>query len=195
MILLVNGPNLNLLGEREPEVYGRTTLARGRGARPRRLRGLGLEVKAFQSNHEGALIDFIQEHRKAARGIVVNPGALTHTSYALHDCLKAVPRVPVDRGAPLEHPRPRGVPAHERRRAGVPGPDRRARDARATCSPPSGSAPRSRGAGEREGAVKASPERAARRRIEPVRDAVARLRAAAAGAPRPRGRSPRYARD
>ena len=68
-----------------------------------------VEVVAFQSNHEGALIDFIQEHRKGARGIIVNPGALTHTSYALHDCLKSV-AFPVDRGAPLERPRPRGVP-------------------------------------------------------------------------------------
>ncbi|MGC4001369.1 MAG: type II 3-dehydroquinate dehydratase [Anaeromyxobacter sp.] len=50
-----------------------------------------LEVKAFQSNHEGALIDFVQEHRKAAQGVIINPGAYTHTSVAIHDCLKALP--------------------------------------------------------------------------------------------------------
>jgi 3-dehydroquinate dehydratase II len=90
MILLVNGPNLNLLGEREPEVYGRNTLAdveqMVRGA----CAGWSVEVKAFQSNHEGAILDFLHEHRKSARGIILNLGALTHTSYAIHDCLKAM---------------------------------------------------------------------------------------------------------
>jgi 3-dehydroquinate dehydratase-2 len=90
MILLVNGPNLNLLGEREPAVYGRTTLREIEDMVRQACAGWKVDVLAFQSNHEGQLIDFIQEHRKRARGIVVNPGALTHTSYALHDCLKAV---------------------------------------------------------------------------------------------------------
>jgi 3-dehydroquinate dehydratase-2 len=90
MILLVNGPNLNLLGEREPEVYGRTTLAEIETMVRDACAGWNVVVKAFQSNHEGALIDFIQEHRKLARGIIINPGAFTHTSLALHDCLKAV---------------------------------------------------------------------------------------------------------
>ena len=90
MILLVNGPNLNLLGEREPEVYGRTTLAEIEKMVRDACAGWNVEVKSFQSNSEGALIDFIQEHRKTARGIIINPGALTHTSIALHDCLKAV---------------------------------------------------------------------------------------------------------
>ena len=93
MILLVNGPNLNLLGEREPEVYGPTTLADVERMVREHCAARGVEVRAFQSNHEGALLDFIQEHRKAARGIVLNPGALTHTSVALRDCLAAV-RVP-----------------------------------------------------------------------------------------------------
>jgi 3-dehydroquinate dehydratase-2 len=90
MILLVNGPNLNLLGEREPEVYGRTTLREIEDMVRVACEGWKVQVTAFQSNHEGQIIDFIQEHRKRARGIVVNPGALTHTSIALHDCLKAV---------------------------------------------------------------------------------------------------------
>ena len=90
MILLVNGPNLNLLGEREPEVYGRTTLAEIEKMVRDACAGWNVEVKPFQSNSEGALIDFIHEHRKSARGIIINPGALTHTSIALFDCLKAV---------------------------------------------------------------------------------------------------------
>jgi 3-dehydroquinate dehydratase-2 len=90
MILLVNGPNLNLLGEREPAVYGRTTLAEIEGMVRQACDGWDVEVKAFQSNHEGAILDFLQEHRARARGIIVNPGALTHTSYALFDCLKSL---------------------------------------------------------------------------------------------------------
>lgn len=90
MILLVNGPNLNLLGEREPDVYGRTTLEEIEALVKNAAAAWSVEVKAFQSNHEGALLDFLQEHRAKARGIIINPGALTHTSYALHDCLKAI---------------------------------------------------------------------------------------------------------
>jgi 3-dehydroquinate dehydratase-2 len=90
MILLVNGPNLNLLGEREPDVYGRTTLAEIESMVRQACEGWKVQVTAFQSNHEGEILDFIQENRKKARGIVINPGALTHTSIALHDCLKAV---------------------------------------------------------------------------------------------------------
>ena len=90
MILLVNGPNLNLLGEREPEVYGSTTLADIERLVTETCAQYGIEVRAFQSNWEGALVDFIQEHRHEARGIIMNPGAFTHSSYALHDCLKGV---------------------------------------------------------------------------------------------------------
>ncbi len=90
MILLVNGPNLNLLGEREPAIYGRTTLREIEQMVRQACEAWKVEVVPFQSNSEGALIDFIQEHRKRARGIILNPGALTHTSYALHDCIKSV---------------------------------------------------------------------------------------------------------
>ncbi len=90
MILLVNGPNLNLLGEREPEVYGRTTLPEIEALVKNACAGWNVVVEPFQSNHEGALIDFIQEHRERARGVIINPGGLTHTSVALHDCLKGV---------------------------------------------------------------------------------------------------------
>ena len=90
MILLVNGPNLNLLGEREPEIYGATTLPEIERMVEEACAAYGVQVKTIQSNYEGALIDFVQEHRHEARGIIVNPGAFTHSSYALHDCLKAV---------------------------------------------------------------------------------------------------------
>jgi 3-dehydroquinate dehydratase-2 len=90
MILLVNGPNLNLLGEREPALYGRTTLREIEEMVRQACSGWTVQVTAFQSNHEGQLIDFIHEHRKSARGIVINPGGLTHSSVALYDCLKAV---------------------------------------------------------------------------------------------------------
>jgi 3-dehydroquinate dehydratase-2 len=90
-ILLLNGPNLNLLGTREPQVYGATTLAeveadfRAQGA------ALGAEVDCFQSNHEGALIDRVHAARTDGTGfIVINPGALTHTSVALRDALAGV---------------------------------------------------------------------------------------------------------
>jgi len=91
MILLVNGPNLNLLGEREPELYGRETLADVERMVSETCAGYGLAVKSFQSNWEGALLDFLQEHRRQARGVIVNPGALTHTSRALADCLRSLP--------------------------------------------------------------------------------------------------------
>jgi 3-dehydroquinate dehydratase-2 len=90
MILLVNGPNLNLLGEREPEIYGRTTLREIEEMVRQACAGWNVGVTAFQSNHEGQLVDFVHEHRRSARGIVINPGALTHTSLALHDCIRAV---------------------------------------------------------------------------------------------------------
>ena len=86
-ILVLHGPNLNLLGRREPEVYGSTTLAEidARLAEVARARAVGLET--FQSNHEGALIDRIQAAAPACSGIVINPGGLTHTSVALCDAL------------------------------------------------------------------------------------------------------------
>ena len=91
MILLVNGPNLNLLGEREPHLYGTTTLAEIENSVRETCAAYGVEVKAFQSNCEGALIDFLQANRREAQGVIANLGALTHTSYALHDCFRSLP--------------------------------------------------------------------------------------------------------
>jgi 3-dehydroquinate dehydratase-2 len=90
MILLVNGPNLNLLGEREPQVYGTTTLPEIERMVEEACAAYGQKVKAIQSNYEGAILDFLQENRREARGVLINPGALTHSSFALHDCLKAL---------------------------------------------------------------------------------------------------------
>lgn len=88
--IVVHGPNLNLLGEREPEVYGTMTLA-DINAEIRKYAGdFGFELKFFQSNSEGQLIDFIHEQRKWAHGIIINPGAYTHYSYALRDAISGV---------------------------------------------------------------------------------------------------------
>ena len=84
-ILLLNGPNLGRLGKRQPEIYGTTTLADVESAAAAHAGELGHELSAFQSNHEGALIDRIEARDYAA--VVINPGALTHYSYALHDAL------------------------------------------------------------------------------------------------------------
>ena len=89
-ILVINGPNLNMLGIREPDIYGRRTYADLVGMIKEHCEKRGIEVSFFQSNHEGALVDAIQGAYGAADGIVLNPAAYTHTSVALLDALKAV---------------------------------------------------------------------------------------------------------
>ena len=93
-VVVLNGPNLNLLGEREPEVYGRETLADVEALCAKAAAEAGLALDFRQSNHEGVLVDAIHEVRSSAAGIVVNAGALTHTSISLRDALAAV-SVPV----------------------------------------------------------------------------------------------------
>jgi len=95
LIYVLNGPNLNMLGVREPGIYGGKTLAeigedcKAAGAK------LGIEVDFRQSNHEGNLVDWIQEAGAKAKGIVINPGAYGHTSIALHDAIRSVQPLPV----------------------------------------------------------------------------------------------------
>lgn len=89
VVFILNGPNLNMLGQREPDVYGALTLA-DIEARARRVAAdLGLDVDCRQTNHEGELVDWIQEAKAAAAGVVLNAGAYTHTSIALHDAIRA----------------------------------------------------------------------------------------------------------
>ncbi len=89
-ILILNGPNLNLLGTRQPEVYGRTTLADIQRLCSDHAKSLGLDVVFEQSNHEGALIDHIHAAKDTHAGIVINAGAYTHTSVALMDAIASV---------------------------------------------------------------------------------------------------------
>ena len=96
-VLVVNGPNLNLLGKREPEVYGTSTLADLTDAVRGKAQELGLQVSFFQSNSEGEIIDFLHKEAPGSAGIVINPGAFSHYSLAIYDCLVAlaVPTVEV----------------------------------------------------------------------------------------------------
>jgi 3-dehydroquinate dehydratase-2 len=89
-LMILNGPNLNLLGTREPEIYGHETLADIETLCAKTARDHGLTIDFRQSNHEGELIDWVQEARHGFAAIIINPAAYTHTSIALHDALKTV---------------------------------------------------------------------------------------------------------
>ncbi len=86
-VYVLNGPNLNLLGQRQPEIYGRETLADVETACRAVAAEAGLEIRFFQSNHEGVIVETIHEARREAAGIVINPGAYSHTSVAILDAL------------------------------------------------------------------------------------------------------------
>ena len=90
-ILVVNGPNLNLLGTRQPDIYGSATLTDVEDACRDWGASLNITVDTFQSNHEGSIIDRLHQARGEADGIIINPGAFTHYSYAIYDALAAVP--------------------------------------------------------------------------------------------------------
>lgn len=89
-IIVVNGPNLDLLGKREPHIYGTRSLADLEGIVRAKAKELGLETTVFQSNDEGAIIDFLHREAPGAAGIIINPAALAHYSLALYDCLQAL---------------------------------------------------------------------------------------------------------
>ena len=104
-ILLVNGPNINMLGRRDPTLYGSTTLAEIEAAAAARGAEMGAEVVCFQSNHEGAIVDFLQAEGSGSDGIILNGGALSHYGLSLRDALVDT-GLPVVGGAPVEHTRP-----------------------------------------------------------------------------------------
>ena len=89
-VVVVNGPNLNLLGKREPHIYGTRSLEDLNSMVREKAAQLGLEVSLFQSNSEGEIIDFLQKEAPGSAGVIVNPGALSHYSLALYDCLQAL---------------------------------------------------------------------------------------------------------
>ncbi|MFB6285882.1 MAG: type II 3-dehydroquinate dehydratase [Candidatus Bipolaricaulia bacterium] len=95
-ILIVHGPNLNLLGDRDPGVYGSKTLEQINADLHDQAHDMGLETRFFQSNHEGELIDCLHRERHWAAGVIINPGALTHYSYALRDAVEAIGRPTVE---------------------------------------------------------------------------------------------------
>jgi len=115
-ILLLSGPNLNLLGEREPEIYGTDTLEACVGDARAAAEAAGHTLEHLQSNHEGELIDAIQAARGRCGAIVMNPGAFTHSSYALADCARSIRRRQ-GRAAPVQPVRSRGMATEVRGRA------------------------------------------------------------------------------
>ncbi|MBN1622650.1 MAG: type II 3-dehydroquinate dehydratase [Endomicrobiales bacterium] len=88
-VLVINGPNLNLLGEREPEVYGKVTLESINSEMTKLSKELDISLEFFQSNHEGEIVDKIGEARKSCKAIIINPAAYTHTSVAIRDAITA----------------------------------------------------------------------------------------------------------
>ena len=105
--LLVNGPNLNTLGTREPHIYGNDTLADVVSRVTQRAGELGVEIEAFQSNHEGAIIDYLQATTGKADGLIINPGGLAHTSIVLRQVLSPgiIRHVHLDRAVHRRHAR------------------------------------------------------------------------------------------
>jgi 3-dehydroquinate dehydratase-2 len=89
-VLVIHGPNLNLLGRREPEIYGNESLREVNRRLREKAQELGCRLTFFQSNCEGEIIDFLHDHRLEADGVIINPGGLTHTSVALRDALAAI---------------------------------------------------------------------------------------------------------
>ncbi len=93
-VLVIHGPNLNMLGTREPDIYGHQTLEEINAALKAQADGLGLHIETFQSNHEGDIVDKIQQAHDSFHGIIINPAAYTHTSIAIRDALSVL-NIPV----------------------------------------------------------------------------------------------------